>query len=119
MKTFIKSLVVICIALFTTNLSSAQTKNLQIVDVKVYGNCGMCKKTIEKAANVNGISKAEWDADMAMAKVTIDTTKTTVDDVLKRIAAVGYDSEKFRAPDEAYNSLPGCCQYDRPAKKHQ
>jgi len=28
----------------------------------------------------------------------------------------GYDSEKFLAPDTAYNSLAGCCQYEREAK---
>ncbi len=117
MKTFIKSALLVCIALFTTNLSTAQTKNLQTVDVKVYGNCGMCKKTIEKAGNIKGISKTVWDTETAMAKITIDSTKTSVDEVLKKIAAVGYDSDKFRAPDEVYENLHGCCQYDRPAKK--
>ncbi len=119
MKSFVKSVVMVCIALFTTNISTAQTKNLQTVDVKVYGNCGMCKKTIEKAGNVKGKSKAEWNAETATAKITIDSTKTSIDDVLKRIAAVGYDSEKFRAPDTVYENLHGCCQYDRPAKKDQ
>jgi len=117
MKTFIKSVVVIFILLFTTHLSTAQSKNLKIVDVKVYGNCGMCKKTIEKAGNVKGISKTEWDTETAMAKITVDSIKTSVDEVLQRIAAVGYDSDAFRAPDAVYENLHGCCQYDRPAKK--
>jgi hypothetical protein len=34
---------------------------------------------------------------------------------LKRIALVGYDSEKFHAEEAAYSALPGCCQYDRAA----
>ena len=70
MKTLIKSVIVICIAFLTNYNSSAQTKNLMTVDVKVFGNCGMCKKTIEKAANVKGKSNAVWDADLAMAKIT-------------------------------------------------
>ncbi|MFZ1751836.1 MAG: heavy-metal-associated domain-containing protein, partial [Saprospiraceae bacterium] len=78
------------LSIFLINDSNAQILNQKTVTQKVYGNCGMCKKTIEKAANVKGISKAEWDADLAMAKITIDSTKTSVDDVLKRIAAVGY-----------------------------
>jgi copper chaperone CopZ len=118
MNTFIKSALVIYIALFTTHLSTAQSKNLKIVDVKVYGNCGMCKKTIEKAGNVKGISKTEWNTETTMAKITIDSTKTTIDAVLQRIAAVGYDSDNFRAPDAVYDNLHGCCQYDRPAKKN-
>lgn len=119
MTTFIKSIIVVCIALFTTNISIAQTKNLKIVEVKVYGNCGMCKKTIEKAGNVKGKSQTEWNAETSTAKITIDSTKTSIDDILKRIAAVGYDSENFRAEDEVYNNLHGCCQYDRPTKKDQ
>ncbi|MBK8698760.1 MAG: heavy-metal-associated domain-containing protein [Saprospiraceae bacterium] len=117
MKTFIKSVVVIFITLFTSNLSTAQSKNLKTVDVKVYGNCGMCKKTIEKAGNIKGISKTEWSTETSMAKITIDSIKISVDEVLQRIAAVGYDSDKFRAPDAVYDNLHGCCQYDRPAKK--
>ena len=35
---------------------------------------------------------------------------------MKRIALSGYDSDKFLAPDNAYNILPGCCHYDRVAK---
>jgi copper chaperone CopZ len=119
MKTLMNSIVVVCITLLTTNLSVAQTKNIQIVNVKVYGNCGMCKKTIEKAGNVKGKSKTEWNVETAMAKITIDSTKTSVDEVLKRIAAVGYDSDKFKASDEVYENLHGCCQYDRPVKKNK
>ncbi len=117
MKSFIISTVVVCIALFTTNISIAQTNNLKVSEVKVYGNCGMCKKTIEKAGNVKGKSKVEWNSDTAMATITLDSTKVSTDDILKRIASVGYDSDEFRAEDEVYNNLHNCCQYDRPAKK--
>jgi copper chaperone CopZ len=117
MKSFIKSIIVVSIALFTTNISIAQTKNLKVAEVKVYGNCGMCKKTIEKAGNVKGKSNVVWDTETAMARITIDSTKTSIDDVLKSIAKVGYDSDKFRSSDSVYDNLHGCCQYDRPAKK--
>lgn len=105
------------LSIFLINDSNAQILNQKTVTQKVYGNCGMCKKTIEKAANVKGISKAEWDADLAMAKITIDSTKTSVDDVLKRIAAVGYESEKCRVPDDVYDKLQRCCRDDRLVKK--
>lgn len=117
MKSYIKSLIVLCIAFFTAHIGTAQTENLKVVEVKVYGNCGMCKKTIEKAGNVKGKSTVVWNAKTEMAKITIDSTKTSIDDILKRIAGVGYDSEKFRAEDKVYDNLHGCCQYDRPGKK--
>lgn len=76
----------------------------------------MCEKTIEKAAYKKTEAKADWDQDTKMAQITYDPSKTNLDAVLQRIAAAGYDSDKFKAPDDAYNNLSGCCQYDRPAK---
>jgi len=82
--------------------------------VKVYGNCGSCEKRIEKAAlSVDGVSKADWNKDTKMMVVTLDDSKTNVENVEKAVAKVGHDTNKFKATDEAYNDLPGCCQYDR------
>ncbi|MFT6638763.1 MAG: copper chaperone CopZ [Flavobacterium sp.] len=90
------------------------TKILEKVEtVKVSGNCGMCKKTIEKAGSIEKIAKVEWDKDTNMATLTYDNTKTNKDEILKRIASAGYDSELYKAKDEDYDNLPGCCQYDR------
>ena len=33
-------------------------------------------------------------------------------EIHKAIAASGYDTEKVLGNLEAYNNLPGCCQYD-------
>lgn len=81
--------------------------------VHIYGNCGMCEKTIEKSAFVKGEAKADWDKGTDLAVLTYDSTKTSVDIILKRIADAGYDNEMYRAPDDVYNNLHGCCQYDR------
>ena len=48
-----------------------------------------------------------------MATLSYDSKKTNQDEILKRIALAGYDSEKYLAPDAVYNNLHGCCQYDR------
>ena len=96
--------------------ASAQIKNSVTDTVKVYGNCGMCKTKIEKAANQTNISKAEWNEETGMAVISYDATKTSKDEILKKIAAVGYDSDLHKALDAIYNKLPGCCQYDRPKK---
>ena len=81
--------------------------------IKVAGNCGMCKKTIEKAANIKGIVIVDWNKDTKMATLTYDSTKTNQTEILKKIALAGYDSEKIKAKKEDYDNLPGCCQYDR------
>lgn len=104
------------IVLLLSTTINAQVKNAKTEKIKVYGNCGMCKSKIEQAGSVKKIAIVKWEPETQMATITYNSSKTTTDEVLKRIAAVGYDSEKFQAPDEVYNNLHGCCQYDRPIK---
>lgn len=85
---------------------------------KVYGNCGMCKSRIEKAANADANVKATWDVKTKMLSMTYDAAKTTKKDILKRVAEVGHDNEAYLAPEKIYTQLPGCCLYERPQKKN-
>ena len=114
MKLISQLLVAITILLSFTSCN-AQIKNAKTETVKIYGNCGMCKKTIEKAGNLKNEAEIDWNADSQMATITYDTKKTNQDAILKRIALSGYDSDKFLAPDNVYSKLHGCCQYDRVA----
>lgn len=91
----------------------AQIKNAQTITAKVSGNCGMCETTIEKAGNIKKEAEVEWDKDKQVATITHDPLKTNPDQVLRRIALAGYDNEKYLAPEETYNNLHGCCQYER------
>ncbi|MFP9113910.1 DUF3347 domain-containing protein [Flavobacterium sp. RHBU_3] len=96
--------------------ASAQINNAKTETLTVQGNCGMCKATIEKAASEKKVSEATWDKDSHKLTLTYDSTKTTADVLLKKVAYAGYDNEKYLAPSEAYNKLPGCCQYERAAE---
>jgi len=95
---------------------NAQIKNAKTESVKIFGNCGMCETTIEKAGNKKKDAKVDWNKDTKMATITYDAKKTNQDEILKRIALSGYDSEKFLAPNDVYAKLPGCCQYERMAQ---
>lgn len=95
---------------------NAQIKNAKTETVKVYGNCGMCETTIEKVGTIKKIAKVDWNQETKMATLTYDTSITNQDEILKRIALSGYDSDKFLAPDDVYSNLHGCCQYERVAK---
>ena len=87
---------------------------------KVYGNCGMCEKRIEKAAlAVDGVSKADWNKETKMINVVFDDSKTDVHKVQMAIAKAGHDTEMHKAKDEVYNKLPACCQYDRAGKAEE
>jgi len=106
----------LCIASTSLTSCEAQVKNAKIETVKIYGNCGMCETTIETAGNVKKVAKVDWDKDTKIAIITYDSTKTNQDEILKRIALAGYDSDKFLAPDDVYSKLHGCCQYERVTK---
>lgn len=115
----ISQLVVCITVLLSSTLSGceAQVKNAKTTTAKVYGNCEMCKETIETAANKKGIAKAEWNKDTKLLSLTFDSSKTNVDEVLKLVAYAGYDNEIYLAPDETYAQLPECCQYERTKKE--
>jgi len=82
--------------------------------IKVSGNCEMCKERIETTAkSIDGVSSAEWSSEKQMLHVQFDGSKTSSDAIQKSIAAVGHDTEKFKAPDEVYSKLPECCLYER------
>jgi hypothetical protein len=94
----------------------AQTKNTKTDTAHILGNCGMCKSTIEKAANLKNETTLDWNKDTKIAILKYDSLKTTKSEILKRIALVGYDNEAFLAPDDTYAKLSGCCQYEREKK---
>lgn len=112
----LKKTMMALIVLLSGAVSNAQIKNATTETVKIFGNCGMCETAIEKAGTINKVAKVDWNKDTNMATLTYDAKQTNQDEILKRIALAGYDSEKFLAPDKAYANLPGCCQYEREAK---
>lgn len=113
-NSFIKIMVATFVLLSIT--INAQIKNAKTETVKIYGNCGMCETKIEKTGTIKKVAMVDWNQETQMATLTYDATKTNQDEILKRIALAGYDSDKFLAPDDVYNNLHGCCQYDRVAK---
>jgi len=91
---------------------NATSQTLQHTMFGVSGNCDLCKARIETAAkSVAGVVSAEWKISEKMLHAQFDATKTNSDAIQKAIAKVGHDTEKFKAPDEVYKALPGCCKY--------
>ena len=104
--------VILSVAIGTAVVAQTPSKSTVKTEVfNVKGNCESCKARIEKAAKVDGVSKGAWDAKTKKLTLTYDATKVKLETVLKAIAAVGHDNDKFKATDKVYNSLPGCCKY--------
>jgi len=108
---------VLFFSIFTTSASFAQTAEampaVKYETIKVWGNCGMCKETIEASAKKAGATTADWNEESKDLKVTYAVNKTSSEKIQKKIAKAGYDTKDFTATDKAYNALHGCCKYDR------
>lgn len=78
----------------------------------VKGICKMCKKRIEKATlSIKGVKMATWDIPSNMIDIIYDAKKIDLQDIHKKITSVGHDTDKVKASDDVYDSLPMCCQY--------
>lgn len=133
MKKVILSLAVLATVAFTscknettkdgeTSPKTEAVKDIAMTEASfgVRGNCGMCKNTIEKAANgVSGVTNATWDVNKKKIDVSFDDSKTNVMAIHNAIAASGYDTEKVAGNEEAYKNLPGCCKYDHSMEMNQ
>lgn len=94
--------------------NAQQAKSMTFI---VYGNCGMCEKTIEGSlGEKDGVSQAEWNRETHEMSVTYNPEKISIEKIKQKIAARGYDTDTHRAKDKVYNALPGCCKYERPEK---
>ncbi len=95
---------------FLSTLIVAQDSKVVETEFKVFGNCNMCKNRIEKALKIDEVKFAKWNKNTKMLKVAFEPT-ITVDSLQQILAAVGHDTEKFKAKNEVYKALPKCCLY--------
>ncbi len=105
----------LCFALLSI-ASIAQDKKTETF--KVYGNCDMCKSSIEGSLKKkDGVLSKKWDIKEKSLTVSYDPSKITIQQIGQKVADAGYDNEYSTAPDEKYNNLHKCCKYKRPDKK--
>ena len=101
------------VALFMAMASISFAQKAKTETIPVSGNCGMCKKSIEKAAKNAGAADASWDVDAKTLTVKYNSSTTNAAKIQESIAAVGYDTRDVKSSNEAYDKLHGCCKYDR------
>jgi mercuric ion binding protein len=108
-----KKIQIIITILFLTIAGTSFAQTTKKDTIHVWGNCEMCKTTIEKAAKKAGASYANWDTETKQLVVRYTANKITNSLIQKTIAASGYDTELFTGSNAAYDKLHGCCKYDR------
>lgn len=118
MKTNIFILAFLCISAIAFSQTkpaepAASQDDAKVVtaNIKVYGNCGMCKSRIETALDTKGIKQAKWNSQTKNLEVVYAPAKVTEQKIHELIAAVGHDTDKAKAKDEVYAKLPFCCLY--------
>ena len=97
------------IVLFFTTDSFSQTKSEVIF---VDGVCGMCENRIESnCLATKGIKLADWNKENRMLKVIYNEKKISLEEIHKRIASIGHDTNFETASEESYGKLDMCCKY--------
>lgn len=115
MKTYIlKTLSILSLL----SLCAFAGETVKEAEFKVSGNCGQCKTRIEKSMKISEVKFAKWDKTSKMLKIAYLSDKISLDSLQQRIAFVGHDTEKFKAADSTYETLPGCCLYRGGDKTH-
>lgn len=105
---------ILYLAAVLLSMSSCQNGTLnKTSEIKVWGNCNMCKKTIEGSLDVDGVLEADWNKDTKMMSIGYDSTLIDLEHIEQLISKSGYDTEMFRAEDNTYNNLHDCCKYER------
>ena len=114
MKTKISNIIILCALMVSSIAIKAQESIIIKETFKVWGNCAMCKSTIEKSLkSTEGVKSAKWNVETKKITVKFNSKKISLDKIKKTIAISGYDTEEHKASDKTYSGLHHCCQYDR------
>jgi copper chaperone CopZ len=90
-----------------------QSKN--VIDTKIFVNgvCGMCEERIEEALDIKGVKLADWDLETKMCRIVYREDVIKEQEIHETLAAIGHDTKKVKAKNEAYEKLHHCCRYNR------
>jgi copper chaperone CopZ len=83
----------------------------QHAEIKVSGNCEMCRETIESALKIESVKRASWDPETGLLEVDFDAKSISLNQIRERVAKAGYDTDSVKANQEAYSNLHECCRY--------
>lgn len=110
------SMAVLALCLVLTIPGAADEPKVVEATFQTSGNCEQCKARIEEALKIKEVKYAKWDKKKKLVTVALLSPSISLDSLQHRVAAVGHDTGKFRAPDEVYNALPPCCLYRGPGQ---
>ncbi|MBL6649063.1 MAG: heavy-metal-associated domain-containing protein [Flavobacteriaceae bacterium] len=105
--------IVIFTLLFSSICYSQSNSISEKASFKVLGVCEMCEERIEKETiKLKGVKYADWDILSNNISIIYNSKKIDLDKIHRHISLLGHSTEKYKAPQETYNSLPDCCRYE-------
>ncbi|MCX8143781.1 MAG: ATPase [Bacteroidia bacterium] len=91
----------------------ACTNTVKEAQVHVWGSCELAKAKIDSAAKLDGVQIADWNMETKLLTLKYDSTKVTLDNILKNVSLAGFDNERYFGDDYEYEKLPDSCKYER------
>lgn len=105
-----RTLITLCFLMLVSYLKAQDRTDT----IKVKGNCEHCKERVEEAVSqLPGLKHAQMKPEQGILVVRYDASQLSNELIQKKVAAVGHDTQDFRADDKIYKALPACCKYDR------
>lgn len=98
-------------ATFAQTTPESASAKVVTANIKVYGNCGMCKDRIEKALDYKGVKQAKWNVTTKNLEVVYVPAKITEKKIRELVSTAGHDTDSTKAKDAVYAKLPFCCLY--------
>ena len=99
------------IGMSSTVSAQKKNQNIESIEIKVSGQCGMCKERIEKEmAYTKGVKTFKMDLRTKTLALTYDKRKTTPEKIKTAISKLGHDADDVKANEKAYDKLPNCCK---------
>jgi len=101
------------IIFFLVLLIISCNNNVREIQVHVWGSCNLAKIKIDSAAKLDGVEIASWNQETKLLTLKYDSTKVTLDNILKNVSLAGFDNERYFGDDYEYEKLPDSCKYER------
>jgi len=117
MKSILKVSAVILFVAFM-NIASAQSNSKkQTAVIQTSAICESCKTRIEtNLLEMKGVISADLNLTDKKVTVIYNPTKTSIDDIRKKISSIGYDADDVKRDETAFKNLPSCCKNEEEKK---
>lgn len=103
--------IIIFLIAFAMSAFAQTPAKVVTANLKVYGNCSMCKERIEKALDTKGVKQAKWNSATKNLEVIYVPEKISEKKIRELVSAAGHDTDSTKAQDAVYAKLPFCCLY--------